>query len=159
MKNDVEVLVSTVEGAIHCIGRNNRSQICQHDCAMNFMRVSPNGKQIACYDEKGNLILANKNFSGELLGKYLFKSNTRLQDLQWCDKDTVLLLLFSHILFFLFFIFCFFFFVFFCFFFVFVSWFSVFCCFLFGFVSNPSFLLVQALKGLPKNTMANYSVG
>ena len=64
---DLEVLISTGDGGVHCVSRHQCTRLLQHrGGAIMRMAVSANGRMIAIFDEAMNLIVSTRNFQKQI---------------------------------------------------------------------------------------------
>ena len=89
---DVEVLISTGDGAIYCVSRYKTTKLLQHrGGAIMRMCVSANGRMIAIFDENMNLIVSTRNFQKQA-SNFSVKAKKQPLAMEWCGSDAVVLL-------------------------------------------------------------------
>lgn len=89
---DVEVLISTGDGGIHCVSRYKCTKLLQHrGGAIMRMCVSANGRMIAIFDENMNLIVSTRNFQKQA-SNFSVKAKKQPLAMEWCGSDAVVLL-------------------------------------------------------------------
>jgi len=92
LSKQVEVLLSTAEGSIVVVDRYKAQDQNVTEGPFIKMVVSPEGSNLACYNEKGFVTVRSTDFKKAALNcEVKMKSSSPLTDMQWCGKDAIML--------------------------------------------------------------------